>query len=395
MNERVVYISYDRFPSPKGAAVHIDAFVRALGAAFGPTALVAVSPDAGNSNPYQGGEYCPGVSHHALPAEGANLIERVLNFRARLRSWWQGRRPQVVHIRSIFEGYPIARSKRELCEYLVFEVNGLPSIELKYHYPDVAADRELLDKLVQQEQACIEAADLIVTVSQVNADHLVRRGADPDRICVIPNGVDPEVFSYRRPRPSDGRDLRLLYCGTISAWQGVHLAVEALSICRREIPARLTLVGDGRTRQWRDIDRRCHDLGVADFVQRLEPVSQSQLAEIHHRHDVVVAPLTANDRNLVQGCCPLKVIEAMASGTPLIASDLPVVTALARNGVQALLVKPGSAKAIAAAVLRLINDPHLATQLSASARRRVKQHLTWRHAQASLIEAYGRLLGGR
>ncbi len=392
MNEQVVYISYDRFPSPKGAAIHIDALARALGAAFGPIALVTVSPGVNGENSYVSTEYCPGVRHFPLPAVGTNLIERVLHFRSRLRSWWQGRRPQVVHVRSIFEGYPIARNKRDLCEHFVFEVNGLPSIELKYHYPDVASDRELLHKLAQQEQACIDAADLIITVSQVNAEHLIRRGADPQRIRIIPNGFDPAVFSFQRPRLWDDREVRMLYCGTISAWQGVQLAVQALSICRRDFPARLSLVGNGRRRQRREIDRCCQKLGVGDFVEFLNPVSQSQLAGLHHDSDVVVAPLKPNDRNLVQGCCPLKVLEAMASGTPLIASAMPVVSALARNGMDALLVKPGSAKAIADAMRRLRSDPHLAAQLSASARRRVKQQFTWSRAQQALVRAYQDLL---
>ena len=67
--------------------------------------------------------------------------------------------------------------------------------------------------------------------------------------------------------------------------------------------------------------------------------------------DVVLAPLILNDRNLVQGCCPLKIIEGMAAGAAVIASDLPVVRELGSDGVHFLLVKPGSVDQIAQAVL--------------------------------------------
>src|SRR5947209_7291245 len=107
--DRIVYASFDRFPAPKGAAVHIEAFARRKGA---------------------------------------------------------------------------------FCDRFVFEVNGLPSVEWKYHYPAVADDRELLRKLRAMEDACLAAADLVVTVSRVTADYLSGRGVDPGRIRVIPNGVD-------------------------------------------------------------------------------------------------------------------------------------------------------------------------------------------------------------
>src|SRR6185437_12911932 len=112
-----------------------------------------------------------------------------------------GRKFPIVHFRSIFEGYPIARHKSQVCDKLVFEVNGLTSIELKYHYPAVADDRDLLEKLIAQEQCCIDAADLLITVSEVTANHLISRGAERSRIRVIPNGVDLSTFPYRAPSP--------------------------------------------------------------------------------------------------------------------------------------------------------------------------------------------------
>ena len=106
----------------------------------------------------------------------------------------------------------------------------------------------------------------------------------------------------------------------------------------------------------------------------LSPVSKRELVALHHEADVILAPMTRNDRNLVHGCCPLKVLEAMASGTPLIASDLPVVRELVTDGVEALLVRPGSAKAIKDGMLKLMSEQRLAERLSSAARCRVEQH---------------------
>ena len=172
----------------------------------------------------------------------------------------------------------------------------------------------------------------------------------------------------------------------------MQTAIEALSLYRREAAARLTIVGSGRPDQHRALRELAWHLGVDEHVQIIDGVSQQKLAQMHHDADVVVVPLLANDRNLVQGCSPLKLLEAMASGTPIIASDLPVVTEIARNEIDALLVRPGSAKSIKDALLRYRNDPQLILNVSKNARARIEEMFTWKIAQQRLREAYRRLL---
>ena len=384
-----LYACFDVVPAPKGAAVHIAAFAQALGRAFGRVELVTVAPPGPAPSPT---ERWPGVVHHALPAPGEHLIARVLAFRAAFGRFWGERRVPLAHVRSIHEGYPLAKLKGKQVERLLFEVNGLPSIELKYHYPAVAEDRELMDKLRAQEDACLEAADLVVTPSAVTAAYLASRGVATERLRVIPNGVELEVFAHAPPEPLDAaRPLRLLYAGTFTAWQGVDAAVEALALVRRERPATLTLVGPARARQARELLELAHRLGVAEHVALREPVSQAELAALHHAHDAVLAPLVPNDRNATQGACPLKILEAMAAGTPVIASDLPIVREVAEGGVHALLVRPHSGKAIKDALLRLCAEPGLGARLSAAARARVEERFGWERAQAALVDAYASL----
>lgn len=385
----LIYVSFDRFPSPKGAATHIAAFISALAHDFANIDLVTVAGPAAQPKPA-----LPNASirHSELLAIGPSLIERVLCFRANLRSWWGQRRPRVAHVRSIFEGYPIARRKRQWCDKLVFEVNGLPSIELKYHYPRIADDREMMRKLLAQEQTCLDEADLIVTVSNVNAAHLVQRGVDSSRLCVIPNGVDPDLFHYQSPREWGQREISLLYSGTLSSWQGLPVAIEALSLYLRDAPARLTIVGAGRSDQIRALRQFADALDVDNQIQIVSGVSQPELAQMHHAADIILVPLAANDRNLVQGCCPLKLLEGMSSGTPVIASDMPVVSEIASNEVNALLVRPGSAKAIKDALLRYRSDSQLRSGISQNARACIEHRFTWEIAKQRLRDAYQTLL---
>jgi glycosyltransferase involved in cell wall biosynthesis len=380
---RLAYVSFDAVPAPKGAATHIEAFARVLALAFGGLDLVTVTPAR---EPVPRVERWPGVFHTVLPATGASLIDRVLCFRRYLRSWLAARQFEAIQFRSIFEGLPLLRL--EPAPRLIFEVNGLPSIELKYHYPQSADDRELIAKLLSQEQACLNAASLIVTPSGVTAFYMAsQRGVPSEKVKVIPNGVDLSVFRFQPP-PLPGDALRLLYFGTLAPWQGVDLSIRALAQVCQHAQASLTIIGAGSHRRIAALLDLSSKLGVADRVQVLPPVNQAELVEHLHRSHAVLAPLGLNDRNVLQGCCPLKVLESMAAGTPVIASDLAVLRELGNDGEHFLLVKPGSVDQLAEAVLRLRAAPELSVAIARRARAHIEASYTWERAGAALVAAY-------
>lgn len=387
---KLAYLCFDVVPAPKGAAIHIAAFTQALAQWRGPVQFVSVSP-----TPEIGPtvERWPGVIHTSLPVYGKTLIDRVITFRQQLKQWLVGQQFDVIHVRSMYEGFPIAQQKSKYCQTLILEVNGLPSIELKYRYPRVADDRELMHKLMAQEEICLEQADRVITVSQVTRDYLIQRGVSPTKIQVIANGVNLELFPYQFPQ-LDPESLRLLYFGTLSAWQGVDLAIEALGLYDRDFPATLTIVGPAKSKQVRSLTKLATKLGVDKYLHILEPLSQPDLCQQMHVADVILAPLKPNDRNCIQGCCPLKVLEGMASGTPVITSDLPVVQELGISDTHFLAVRPGSAKAIKDGLLRFRADPELGLRLSRAARSQIENHYTWHHATQNLIACYQQLGGG-
>lgn len=382
---QLAYISFDLVPAPKGAAIHIQAFARALALQYGCIDLVTIAPGSEPTGPH---ERWPGVRHTELPALGASLIDRVLCFQRWLARWLQQHTFDVVHFRSIFEGLAILAHARPA--RLVFEVNGLPSIELKYRYPKVAGDDELLRKIVAQERACLQAASIVVTPSFLTQRYLTQRyGLQASKIRVIPNGVDLSLF---QPAPPHGRRedavARLLYFGTLSPWQGVDLAIRAIP----RLEATLTVIGAGSNRQREQLASLAAKLGVRDRVRLLPPLPQEELCGHLHQSSVVTAPLTLNDRNVVQGCCPLKVLEAMAAGVPVIASDMAITRELGVNGVHFLLSKPGSVDQIVEAVQRLQADPALARALAQNARARVAAEFTWQRAGEALTKAYAEVL---
>ena len=213
-----------------------------------------------------------------------------------------------------------------------------------------------------------------------------------ERLTVIPNGMDPALFRAS-PLPEPGPTRRLLYVGTLADWQGLLVLLKALPLVRKQVPAELTIVGSGRTRQRRRLSRWVSRLGLTGHVFIEEPVTHGEIPARIAQADVCVAPLGYNERNVTQGCRPLKVIEYMACGRPVVAANLPVIRELLRDGIEGLLFESDSVEELAAQITRLLLEPTLAAKLGAHAARRAHSVLRWDSAQRSLLAVYDRLLG--
>jgi glycosyltransferase involved in cell wall biosynthesis len=171
----------------------------------------------------------------------------------------------------------------------------------------------------------------------------------------------------------------------------VDLGIRALAQICCETSAALTIVGTGSRKQRDALAELAAKLGIADRVRILPAAPQAELAAHLQASDVVLAPLTRNDRNLVQGCCPLKILEAMAASVPVISTDLPVVRELGCAGMHFLLAKAGSVDQITAAALRIHADRELAAHISQQARAQVESCYTWERAGDSLTRVYREL----
>ncbi len=407
MSPELLYLSFDIVPAPKGAAVHIEQFARAIAGRFTSLQLITINKppslldwrnpeyrfDSSDSQVKEI-DFAPGIRQIELPACGETLIDRVLHFRKFLKKFLDDKFFDIVHFRSPFEGYLIAQEKKRFCRSLIFEVNGLPSIELKYRYPDLAEDTVLLEKIIAQENTCIEAADLLITPSSVTRNYLASRAFCKDKTRLIPNAVDLSVFKYKPPARlrSSKETLELIYIGTLSAWQGVELALTAAALINERVKTKLTIIGAGKAEQKQKLLDLAYKLGVSGNLKFMEPCAQEELLLHLHEADLILAPLSPNDRNLLQGCCPFKIIEGMASGTVVLASDLPVVREIAGESQSLLLCKAGSAGAIKDAVFSLLDAPEKFFEISKNARARIEANYNLERSKASLCDLYEDLL---
>jgi len=249
---RVLYSAFDVVPSPKGASTHVVQFVRGLtGAGHDVTLVTPRAPGLAEEERFEGAR----MLRVGTPGSG-NFLARALEFGEAVAACARERGPfEVAHFRSVWSGLPLTLLARELGLKTVFEANSLASVELPFHYPSLRASTTL-EKIRRLELETLGRADAVVCVSRVTKGYLASLGATSRRIEVIPNGVDVELFSAGAAAPMDGRVPVLLYVGTLADWQGIGTIVDALPGILAQRPARLRVVGRGRSRQRKDLAKR-------------------------------------------------------------------------------------------------------------------------------------------
>lgn len=380
---RVAYAAFDPFPNRKGSGTRIAQLVRGLTRAGAHVTLLTLPPTSSDAAP-------DGVELRPLRIVEDNFLARALAFAERVRREVIALRPDLVHFRGPFEGSALTTPFSTRAVPAVFEVNGLPSVELRYHYPALREAPTLEYKLRQLELAVLGRAAAVVTQSHATARFLkLRAGTGPEPL-VIPNGADPRLTDS--PPPSSV--LRLLYAGTLAPWQGLDDLLTAVGRVSRTRDVRLDVVGFGQKRWRRTLVRRARRLKIGDCVSFEHAVARDELAERIEQSDVCVAPLPRDRRNRLQGSSPIKVFEYMASGRAVLATDLPCLREIITDGETGLLARASSPRLLAGRLEELAASDALRQALGRRARVAIEHGATWDHRRAELVRGYRRLLEG-
>jgi glycosyltransferase involved in cell wall biosynthesis len=386
---RLLYVCFDAIPSPKGASTHVTHFVKALAKRFEVTLVSLRAADSCGEALFQG------ARHVRLGVNEANFLDRAVQFREAVWDLLEQERFDAVHFRTMWAALPVSEEKKRQGFRVVCEVNGVDSIELKYHYPAVRAAPSLLQKLRAQERLAFETSDALVTPSEVTKRYVVRNGGPEKSITVIPNGVDLELFQPASPAPAPNDAWTLLYVGALQPWQGLDFLLDAFRRAVARRPMRLRVLGAGAGRWTRALQRRADRWQIAEHVDWLPPVPHEQVPAAINAADACVAPLVPTERNLVQGCCPIKILEYMACGKPIVAANLPVVREILTDGEDALLYHVRKPARLADTLVRLADDRQLQRRIGEAALRTARERFGWQRAQGALLEVYEGLLGAR
>ena len=245
-------------------------------------------------------------------------------------------------------------------------------------------------------RAAFSHAAWVTACSADLRERAVALGAAFDRSGVLPYGVDTTRFApsvearlVARQRLGLGVDSPLVFtAGRLVRKKGFEFLIEAAArLASRWPAARVVIAGGG------DLDgelkQRARDAGVAHVVQVLGTVTQSVMPAWLSAADVVAVPSVRDDEGNVDGL-PNIVMEALASGAPLVSTPAGGIASVVEHGRTGLLVPERDPGALAAAIESLLADEALRSRIGQAARREVCERHTWEQYAAHLESIYDR-----
>jgi len=380
-----LYAAFDVFPSAKGSATHIAAVAPRLFHRCDGGILYVLGAEG--LPLYQEEER--GVEIVRFTETIPNYLERAMAYSAGLGRLLDDRARQITlaQFRDPWSGIPIVDHPGRRAYRTLYEVNGLPSIELPSFYPFLSP--RTLAKIRAMEVHCWSQADRIVVPSQTIADNLVRLGASADRIDVIPNGaaIPPPL-----PPPAERPPRYILYFGALQSWQGIDVLLRAMVYLLDIDDLHLVICASTRHRYAKLYRKMVERLGLSERVIWQYGLNKRELGGWVAGSLLTVAPLTECARNLEQGCAPLKILESLAAGIPVVASDLPAVREIMRDGEHGRLVRAERPSELARAIRLLLADDIGRRRMGEQGRDHIASGLTWNAMLERLEQVYDGLM---
>jgi len=373
-NYRSVYTAFDPYPSFKGSSIHIEKMTNVLSNHYGKTLLLSLERQTyRNRN--------KNIKHLTFKTEKNNFLERGLAYASWVEKLLaQQYQLEIGHFRDIWGGLPILKYPHMTS---VFEVNGFPSVELLDRYSAIPSST--LHKFKELENHCLQECDAIICPSETIKHHIINRGINSNKIEIVPNGATPVTFSKKRVSPYGEY---IVYFGALQPWQGITILLKAMQYLADMPSLKLVICSSHKEKHSRIYQKIARKLDVAEQIVWKHKTPKEELFQIIHHAKASIVPLTECDRNLEQGCSPLKIFESMACQAPIIASDLPVVREILTPDLDAKLIRAERPAELARAIRLLIDYPDYGKQLATNAHQKFIENYTWEKITKKYNEFY-------
>jgi D-inositol-3-phosphate glycosyltransferase len=306
---------------------------------------------------------------------------------------------EAVHANYWLSGLAGHIIKHELDLPLMCTFHTLDRVKAEAGPEEVEAD--MPHRRAEAEAAIIACSDAVLASCTVEAEQIVQLyGADPDRVRIVPLGVDHAFFApgnrlqARRALGLSAEGPLLLFVGRIQPLKGADVAVRVLAELDRARPglgANLVVVGGPSGPRgegaYNGLMALARELGVAERVCLIPPQPHEIISTYYRAADVCLVPSRSESFGLVA-------LEAAACGTPVVAAAVGGLTALVDHGRTGFLVEGREPSSYARFVSRILDDPNLASDLSTRAAMRALDY-SWRDAAERLEMLHDELAVGR
>jgi PEP-CTERM/exosortase A-associated glycosyltransferase len=311
---------------------------------------------------------------------GINELMLMARIGRRLAEIVKKRQPDILHVHS-----PVLNA---IPAIIVGKLFRIPLIyEIRAFWEDAGADQGTYRpnspkyRLVRTiETLCCRLADHVTVICHGLRNDLLARGIRPGRISTIYNAIHPENFSDATPDAGYRKEWRLDGCkvigfiGSFYRYEGLDAMIDAFAmVAVKQKDIVLLLVGGGETED--ELRQQVVRLGLADRVVMPGRVSHQRVPGVYALMDLLVYPRYSV--KLTELVTPLKPLEAMAMGKPVIATDIGGHRELIQDGVDGELVAPNHSQALANAMLALMNNPKKSSQLAKNGLKKVRRAFNW------------------
>ena len=247
-----------------------------------------------------------------------------------------------------------------------FFIKSAPPLMVTSHGSDLLGLRGSAFNFINR--SVVSHSRAVTVVSRVLRDRLVQIGASEEKIHIIPMGTDLQMHFTPTTTQKDGNDL--LFVGRLNHQKGVHNLLDALPLIVKQFPAvQLRIAGDGTARN--DLEKKVVELGLEKYVRFLGAVSHDRIHFLYRKADILIFPsLNAEGFGLV-------LVEALGCECAVIATDLPAVRHLIKDGETGLIVSQNNKDELSQGVIHLLSNPGKRKKLGRSGREFVLKRYDW------------------
>ena len=386
---KILYMSW--FSSGEGSKIHAQEFTHAMEQLGHQVITKDLSIKKGAAPKISGT-----ASNETSQSQGSSLKNYIKEFKSLV----------MVFLRLLrLFGYMLKyKPERIIYRYSIYDISGLWISKL-FQVPvvyeingSVEYEREIENKfyfknLVQRtEKSIFKKADLVLLVSNELKRYFSEKNYNMNRVLIVPNGVDMDKFNreVKLPEPFEQikekwADKKIIgFSGSLKSWHGAERIIDILPNILKEVPeARYFIIGDGDRRSM--IEAKVKENGLEDYVYITGFQDYELIPSLLKIPDITVAPY--HDIEFFH-FSPLKVIEYMGAGKPVVAPALgQCVDLIGYGGDRGILLKENTDEQLTDAIVKLLKEPELVKTMGQNAQRFIEENYTWEKNARRIDEA--------